>query len=142
VPLRDSTLRKLRTLHAILNAVTEGLAVTLPEGSDMRPANDWRYLQSYLAPEVLLHLSVSGMNRPEYVVNVPGFIVIADTGDAMIAKAVIIKEWLDSTGNPSGHGEALTAIREAIPSRIKSHDGRQKARRLLDQLSEMLSEPP
>jgi hypothetical protein len=96
-------------------------------------------MQSFLSPEVLLHLNITALAANERVNIIPGIILITDTNEVMLAKAGIIAEWLDSTGDPSGVGETLTLVRRVIPTRIKSHDGRRKAERLLDQLQQMLS---
>lgn len=139
--LSDRTLAKLEALLLVLRSVA-----TVDEGfrvgqTPQKLSSDWRYLQQYLAPEILLHT-----HDPSYesaaIRYVPGIIIIPSVGISMAADVHKVQSWLDSNirREDAKVGEPFKEIESLINSRIKSRDGKAKASRLLKSLKSMLSE--
>lgn len=100
------------------------------------PSADWRYMQAYLSPEVLLHLDET-MRQHRSMHGKPsiGIVLIPETEEWIEASEVDLEVWL-STSHDS-LGEAAAVFRSHVP-KLKSRDGKRKAQRLIDELLAIL----
>lgn len=136
--LSDKTRAKLEGLLLTLQTVATVNEAFRGGRSPHKLSNDWRYLQSYLAPDVLLHLHDQSDKSSE-LRNAPGIIIIPSANVAMAADANTVQSWLESNVHASNmkNGDIFKEL-ETHLTKIKSRNGKAKARRLIDELKSML----
>lgn len=133
------TVKKVRTLWLALQAAHVLEAQRKEEWRvSALPSADWRYMQSYLSPDVLLHLDETMRQRGSmYDKSSIGFILIPESEEWVNASEVDLEVWLSSS-KELGFGEAIDVLRSRVPN-LKSRDGKRKAGRLIDELTAILS---
>jgi len=133
-------LQKAVTLQCVLRAVNARSKAQISGHVGSELDGNWRYLQQFLAPEWLMHLSKEPAWTPGPGV-MPGMMVSSNQFIVMDVTEENVTSWLDENRglSPAEVDEAFDLIQSHLYSVIQSQGGRQKAQRLLTQLRQMSS---
>lgn len=139
--LPERAQQKLKALQLLLSAVNQGYEGQFSNQGIARPGNDWRFIQSWLTPEWLLHMSQDPSWTPERGIGIRlGVLVSTQIRVVIPATETAIAVWLKANSYTSGVeevDEAFSVLETHYQSTIKSSDGRAKAQRLISQLRNM-----
>jgi hypothetical protein len=131
-------LQKAATLQCLLTAVNTRFRARLEDRVSWELDNDWRYVQHFMAPEWLCHLSKEPEWKPSVGVT-PGMMVSSLQFIVMDMTVANVTAWLDENWgtSPAEVDEAFDLIQSYLYSTLKSQEGKAKAQRLLTQLRQM-----
>lgn len=132
---------KMKALHLVLQAVNHVRGSMFDERDHgLVLSEEFRYLQNFMSPEVLLHLTAGKPRVVGEYAGAIGVVIIPGTNEVMAATQEVVGLWLKDilTMNEDEVGRALDVLRTHVPTMIKSRDGRHKVNRLINELGQIL----